>query len=248
MPDNPVIVFTFSGLPGGDSYCFTNYNRFALDIMSNSSGYIPGNINYYNYGDTEPSVDNRLRPWFNTNDNHWYRYSNGVWIRPHSIPPSSDSRILWVGSENDLWSYDGGDGTDPASSPPTDSTGAMWELDEDYSGKYLAIVGTMPGGSTTSVAIGVDGGADQTTLTIENVPPHRHGPGGTGKILTVDPSDGDNAAGIQYNPGGGDSAEVTTNWTDLAGGDSGAATPFDVVPPFRGIFLAKRTARVNFVA
>lgn len=248
MPENASIVFSFAGLPGGSDYCFTGYNRFALDIAANMSGFVPGAYNFYNYGPTEPAVDDRDKPWFNTNDGQWYFYDSGNWVRPHSVPPGTAARILWTGSESDLWAYDGGDGTNPTTNPPTATTGAMWQIDPDYAGRYLAVVGSMPGGSATVISPSVNGGSDQITISEANLAPHRHGPGGTGKILTVDPHEGDNAAALQYVPGGGDSAEVTTNWTALAGGTSGAATPVNIVPPFRGIYLAKRTTRTMILA
>ncbi len=57
----------------------------------------------------------------------WFFWNGTAWVWPHQVPPLSEERRLWLGTEADLWFYDGGDGTTPVGA--TDTTGAMWAVD-----------------------------------------------------------------------------------------------------------------------
>lgn len=239
--ENAPIQLTFSGLPGGEAYCLTTFQRLALDITAGISGFLPGQYTTFNNGPTEPNVDDRDKPWFNTNDGRLYFWEAGFWVYRHTIAANSPYRALWVGIEADLWSFDGGGGTNPTTNPPTDSTGAMWQVDADYAGFFPAFVGTIPGLSLTAVAVGGTGGSDQTTLAIANLPKHHHN----------FPLEQDGVSNQGFNwatreDGHEDPTFPSDGVTSDVGNDP--ATAVTNLPPYKGIYLIKRTARMNFVA
>ena len=260
MADNAPVRLIFTGLPEG--YCFTTPERLALDIAGGLSGFVPGTYNTFNYGEDEPDVDDRGKPWFRLNGDgtpdRWYVYAMGKWLSPHEKSASGNERMIWVGSEASLWSYDGGDGNDPASTAPTSTTGAMWQRDTAFDFRFPLGVGTsptvtQPSGSTTgntTVAVGGTGGAEDTeiVLTEDNLAPHSHD-------LTVESTTGDSAdeAEGKFSVGDGtfkwrsDLSNDKVGHTREAGGNSDEeadAIAKTNMPPYYGVFFAKRTARI----
>lgn len=260
MAENAPIRIISAGLPGGDEYCFTNANRFALDIAAALSGYLPGEYNTFNYGNTEPAVEDRSKPWFRLNGDgspdKWYVYHGGAWVSPHPVPPSSQSRIIWVGIEADLWAYDGGDGTDPGSTAPSDAAGAVWEKDSSFDFRVPLGAGTspsvtQPSGATTgstTVSVGDTGGAEDTEIVLDStqLPPHKHAVGIDGDGVAADSEYG------RFRVGAGteldwqeSTASAQVGYTRETGGDADEAQPISKtnMPPYIGVLFAKRTAR-----
>lgn len=265
MPDNAEIRLLFAGLPGGDEYCFTNANRFAQDIANNLSGYVPGEYQFPIISETEPAVEDRDKLWIRLNGDGTvdkeYRYVGGVWVSPNRIAASSDVRWIWTGLEADVWSFDGGDGTDPSTTTPTDNTGAMWEVDHDFDFRFLLGAGTSPsvtkpsGATTGGTTVGVDdtGGEEDTEIVIDStqLPPHKHAVGIDGDGVAADSEDG------RFRVGAGteldwqeSTASAQVGYTRETGGDADEAQPIAKtnLPPYRVIFVIKRTARISYRA
>lgn len=256
MPEsNASISFTFAGLPGADAYCFSSFSRFALDIVSNMSGFLPGQYSTIIKSETEPAAADRGKDWHlllpgGAPSGKIYSFFMGKWVTPHRIEPGSQERIWWTGTEAELWAYDGGDGTDPsvAASTPTATTGAMYEKDDDYDFRFPLQAGTSPAPTSTTVAPGDVGGAEVLTLTEAQLPEHSHAMF-TDTIQVGSNLVGPNehvAAQLQFS----DSSYImskTLTAVDPALGITGAIGDGDAVnkmPPFRTGMWGKRTARV----
>lgn len=245
MPQNAPIQFSFAGLP--ESYCFTTPNRFALDIVAQMSGYVPGSYSFFVISETEPDAEDRDKMWIKllpggAPDGRYYIYYLGEWVYPHPIEAESSVRMIWVGSESELWSFDGGDGTDPSSVAPTATTGAMWERDTAFDFRFPLGAGTSP--KPTTVSVGDTGGAEEIELAAGQMPEHTH---------TVDANDyiADSYGGSGGFTVGNIEPEGTLPiiTTSAAGGDgSGGVDPVNKMPPYYGVYFAKRTARQFFVA
>lgn len=242
-------------------YCFSNFQQLNLDILSIAQIVDLLGSRFYNLGNQPPDPDNRDFPWFNTNDSQWYSWNIdvGLWVRPHPVPPSSQSRILWVGDTTSLQSYDGGD-----ANPAGDASGPMWTEDEDFRAKFPVGPGTMPSG--TVIGVGGTGGVDQATIPVAAMPPHQHiVPFSASPSATSDPGTGEVFPGtVKYGIGfsftnNGQLVENTTGGTrprcypltSQFSTDPAPAVdqdPIDLLPPYRGVFFIKRTSRRFYVA
>lgn len=254
--NNAVINFSFAGLPEG--YCFTGFDRFALDLVQNMTGYLPGQYGTVIVSETEPSADDRDKPWLKllpggAPTGKTFIYYLGKWVYPNPIEPGADERKIWVGNESDVWSYDGGDGTDPSSNAPTATTGAMWERDTDFNFRFPLGVGTSPAPYSTTVSVGATGGAEKVALAEDEMPPHGHparwNGGGEG--------DSDPTGGIMVGPSGSETRPAWSGEPDDArgkaiggtGGDAdGATTAHNNMPPYVAVFFIRRTARIYMTA
>lgn len=147
-------------LPSG--YCPTSYQQLVDDIINGTqvTFLIDTGNSFYNYGSATPAPENRIFPWYNTNNNRWYNFQLGMWVSP--VNPAdlvSNFVKLWIPPQgtlvNDLFSLDEGDGTDPRpllpdGSPnpsyvaPTATTGAMWTTVDSMQGRVPIGVGTIP--------------------------------------------------------------------------------------------------------
>jgi len=240
---NASIQFTFAGLPGGLEYCFTTPQRFALDITAGLSGYLPGSFNKIINSNTEPSVADRLDSlWFKTSDGRLYYYDGG-WKSPNLA--DANERRIFVGAEADIWSYDGGDGSDPSTTTPTATTGAMWERDTDFDFRFPLGVGTSPAPASTNVSVGGTGGEENHVLTADELPATipltATLPGFKANIETGSPqwlAPLASSGVAQTTPANEDGSFPFEN-TD---GGQGHNT----MPPYRGVYFVKRTARQFF--
>lgn len=259
MPENAPISFTFAGLSA--EYCFTGFNRLALDIVAQMAGFVPGAYNFFNFGNDEPAVNDRNKPWLRTNADGTfdkvYVFAGGAWVSPHSVPASSAMRMWWTDSEANLWAYDGGDGVDPGTTTPTASTGAMWERDDDYDARVPLQAGTLP--SSLVLNVGDTGGEEKHTLLTAEIPAHTH-------FLSADEVDSASAGTgnsidsatqmVKRRTGGGDlnynliqtTTAATVGLTSSVGGTGTPAvtTPHNTLPPYRVGMWAKRTARISY--
>lgn len=255
MAENAPIVIVPANFPA--DYCPPDWQTLARDLASGMSGYVPGAYNFFNYGNSEPGVNDRGKPWFRLNPDNspdkWYVFFGGVWVSPNQIEASGDERKIFAGIEADVWSYDGGDGSDPSAVTPTDSTGAMWEVDHDFDFRFPLGSGTSPAPASTTVNVGDTGGAEDTsvTLSMDNVPAHNHKfrvERNDGSPISVDSGTGyieGVGAGVRWSGGSKDTAGETMNT-----GESGTdLLPVEAtnMPPYRGVFFIRRTARRFYV-
>lgn len=223
-------------LPPG--VCYASEQERLVDYASNLQAVLDGQA-FYNFGSSKPDPAYNAYPWFRTTDSRWYYYSGG-WI---SLNPDRDPNIrrIWVGDLTQLQSYDGGD-----SGAASDRSGPMWEVDTNFAAKFPVGVGTFAGG--TSVAVNTNVGADEVTLTANELPD-----------APVVPLDGNSA--ITANRSVQKSGTVTglsSNNGDFSGTDSGGietdvnlkiegnGQPFEIIPPGRGVYVIKPSARLYY--
>lgn len=234
------------------SYCFTTFKQLGRDLFKGEQYTFQSSVgnSFYNFGATVPTVENQLFPWFRTGSSQdgWYYYSGGSWIMAHPVPPLSEERRFWVGTEAGAWAYDGGDGVDPAVTTPTSVTGAMWEVDHLFDAKFPIGPGTLPGYQATPIPtvipVATNGGTEGLALTITKpmLPAHSHpiGTEAAGADETQPAEDG------QLRVGGG-----TLHW-ELNNGahvghtrEVGSGQVIDIpnLPPYRAAYIIARTSR-----
>lgn len=260
MPTNAIVQFSFGGLPSG--YCFQGFDRFALDIVNNMSGFIPGEYSVIIDSGTEPDAEDRDKLWHKqlpggAPTGRLYSYYLGKWVTPHQIEAEAEMRMWWTGTEADLWAFDGGDGSDPSASAPTATTGAMWVRDTDYDFKFPLAMGTSPAPLSTSVVPGDTGGVEQNTLDASNLPSHTHAiatstnaVNGSTDLTSTDyiaKWGGSNEGAYTLAPEPGE-LTPTLGLTGPTGEDSGTIAALNNLPPYRVGMWAKRSARVYLVA
>jgi len=263
MPTPPNIALVPPSFPPG--YCFTTWQQFAIDLFTGAFGVLPASVGTgFNIGNAPPSdpADN-LKPWFKTNPDQSlegiYVFAFGTWVRPYPTPPGpTDFRAIWVGTLVDLYSYDHGDGTDPTVTPPTTITGSFWQQDTDFAARTLVGVGTLPLAGTV-LSVGDTGGLDEVKLLTENLAPHTHQAHAADQ--TGDPNNviwgssplGSTSQGVLY-PGsgglGGPNENPIRTTLRNTGGDLSITNPTEAVghenmPPFKAVYVVKRTTRVH---
>lgn len=251
--NNAVIQFSFTGLSA--NYCFTGFDRFALDIVAGMQGYLPGTYSTIVRSATEPVAADRDKVWFQVNADgaatgKQFTYAYGKWVMLNPRVASGDERVWWTGSESDAWSYDGGDGTDPSSNPPTATSGAMWVRDRDYDFRFPLAAGTSA--KPTTVSPGDTGGNEEIVQTAAQVAKHQHlvwpadgGDGNTGKIWShLDPGGESCASALEkiIQPNDNCDAQTTLVAQFQADGDES----MNVMPPWRCGMWLKRSARAYF--
>ena len=255
MANDAPISFSFAGLSA--DYCFTDFNRFALDIVAAMGGYLPGEYSVIIKSITEPAAADRDKAWIKLIDDGGdgipgpyppFNYYGGKWVVSNPIPASEPAVRLWFeGSEASVWSYDGGDGTDPTTTPPTNTTGAMWQVDHNYDFRFPLGAGTSA--TPTTVSVGATGGEENHSLTIPELAPHSH---------TMQDHFGEATPNITSTPPGNavvwlpgptvtDPLDVSTDSTGGAGTPK-VVTPHNTMPLYRVGFWIKRTARIFYVA
>lgn len=209
--------------------------------------------------ETAPGVDDQDKMWVRIDGNGrptgQFTFIAGQWIWPHPVPASSSSRILYVGAENagGIWTYDGGDGSDPSVVSPSGVVGAMWEVDHEFDGRIPMGPGAIADiDPVKTLAVGEEYGSGVHTQTSDEVAAHSHNltsdsnlvENGQIKVATS----GSGSSGLLANVTGSgqaiqDLAVQTNNYSSTSG-----QTAMNIVPPVRGIFVIKRTARTHYVA
>ncbi len=244
MPQNAPIIFENGTLP--DGFCFTNWQTLFNTFSSLLNGYLPGQYNVFNYGNTEPAAEDRGKPWFRLNPDgspdKWYVYFGGSWVSPNPVAAGGYEIRIWKGLLADLVTYDGG-----SAGTVTDTTGPMWEEDTDMRARLPLGVGTLPG-ALTVVAIGDTGGADQHTNSLAEMFPHNHQPPTDQAVTRVDKSAGAAGIGLTANSSSG-AGNISSDWTRVMGGDSAtppAATPYSIMNPYKAVYYIKRTNRLFY--
>jgi len=242
--DSPLVT-TFAGLPA--DYCFTSWNKLALDMVAAMGSYIPGQYSVIIDSISTPAPADRGKLWHKRiNDGgdgiasgRLYTFSVGKWVSPHYFEPSGPQRIWYEGSEAALWALDGGDGASPTIDPPTDTTGAFWERDTNYDFRFPLAIGASP--DATVASIGDTGGAEKHSLIVSELAPHTHA------IISAAAAFDDV---IDTTPDGGAGVNGNLNIATESTGGSGTppvVVPHNNMPPYRAGLWAKRTSRVYFV-
>lgn len=184
---------------------------------------------------TVPAVADRNKLWAKVDGGAqptgYFIYAGGLWLQPHPVPASSSVRQLWVGAEADLVTYDGG-----VAGVVSAASGPFWEVDHDFDARFPVGPGTTAGG--TIIGVGDTGGEDAHTLTVAELPAHTHPPL-VGTQYAMD-NDGGTGAGTNASTADGLTEADTT-------GATGDGDPHNTLPPYRGAFVIKRTARIFYV-
>lgn len=246
------VVFSLANFQPG--YCWQGPQQYGTDLIS----LLTGTVN-----STGKLIVGPNAPGPADQDAVWYRtvggYLEGVylflgsWCRPHPVQASTGIRIIYDGAESELWSLDGGDGTNPLVSVPTATTGSFWQRDLNYGSddgtsifKFPVGVGVNPtaydGAAATIIAQGASGGVEKVAIASKEMPNHTHtvplyqgdSVNHADRINTCDENIFQNA-NYQSGDTGGDSGDKHT-WSHQN------------MPPWRGVFFAKRTARTMITA
>lgn len=243
-----LLELVFNGFPAGD--CRKSWgDPLITDAYSYTSVNftVTGNV-YYNWSDTVPDVDNRIYPWLRKyGRGHWdWSAANGGWVKEHPVPPSSNVRWDWVGTDVELQTFDGGD-----INALGDASGPMWEIDTDFAGRLAMGPGTV---GTETLDVGENMGAATITFTAEQLE-HTHVFGefssGDDDARLLVGTDGTFTStnsrvchGETPNP---EDANITSGNLRTAINEISAtieATP--IIPPVRGAYKIKRTSRVYY--
>ena len=251
MATNAPIQFQFGNLPNG--YTPGTYADFWLKMQGLMTGYLPGNYTVWNVSNATPDPEDQDKPWLRLDANgrviRAYTFYNGLWCSKHQIPPSDDERKIWVGSLNDLKTYD--EGVDEA---VTDVTGPFWEQDTNFNAKFMLGAGTLPDSSTV-VGVTDTGGNEEITIDADSVP-HKHGVGQadhasddvtlfyeTNQIPITAPQEGHFVQGGGSAIGGPITNLFSNIVTNNQRSDATVGDAVDIMPPYYGIYVIKRTAR-----
>jgi hypothetical protein len=202
---------------------------------------------------TTPDIDDQDKAWFKTDgagrDQGYFIFGSGTWNRLNPEPALGSARKLWIGSATDVWSYDGGDGSDPSITIPHDTVGAMWEVDHDFDGRILMGPGTIPDITPpATLQVSTNYGNGTHLLTDQELAPHTHDLSSdatiedSGEIKVV--NSGGGAAGLLI----GATGVATTNLSVDPNPFTTTQQEIPMIPPVRGIFVIKRTARTHYKA
>lgn len=195
---------------------------------------------FYNFGDTEPTPENRVFPWLRTisgEPDRWYVYVSGKWIWPYPVPISTDIRQLWVGTLTDLQTYDGGS-TDPVS----DTTGPFWQEDSDFAGRSPMHPGSIPSANPSkTLAVDENYGEGAHLMTQDEVGPHTH-PLNESQLVT---SGSGSDEGIEFSEPSEDIYKTLVTQTNSY---TSAQSAMPIIHPVRGIYIIKRTTRKYYTA
>lgn len=225
-------------------------DAFQKQILALARAVFPGTTAGVSIGDSPPSDHDMV--WVRTDGSGnmirvytWGGY--GVWGSPHASLPSSSMRYLWIGLEAELVTFDEG-----TSDPVTPTTGPFWLVDHAFDGRMPLAPGTLPSG--TIIAPTTTGGEEKHILGLDEMPPHNHevtlvtpildkwsgNELGAGKIVT-------GSSGIAE---GTDEIEANDPFfkTELTGGAGDPATTVahNNMPPYYGVFIIRRSARIFY--
>ena len=222
---------------------YNKYLELGYAQLDNGSGWA------IHVSDTAPVADRRGDTvWLKLDADRplrLYKFEGGYWTSLHPIPAGGNERMIWVGNPTQLWAYDEGGGSDPSVTIPTALTGAFWEVDTEFDARTLVGAGTLPLSGTAIVNTTI-GGVDQTILTKEQIPPHQHKMGfqsntadGVNKEYLFNAQSDYSTATAKF-----DTEDGSNNGVGLAG----VAAAHDNMPPYYGVYIAKRTIRTHYTS
>ena len=232
MPINlPIVLNPPDFAPG---YCPASWPEFANALAAGMTGYLQGQYNTFNYGNTAPEPDDRVKPWLRLNSDgtmdRWYVYASGAWMCPHELEAGSDFLQMWTGDPADIATLDGANFTGgPA-------TGPFWEIYSAMEGKSPMGVAPVVPGTATPFPVGTDYGEGQHTLTLAEMPKHSH-------TMKANPTADINGGGRTINGEGDPAFSAFTNTSE-----QGADTAHNNIHPVRAVYFLKRTSRIFRVA
>lgn len=228
------LSLTPGSLPGGTSYCFSDWQRLLIDIAANTTVALDlSTASLVLVQDTVPGATQHGNLWFDTRVDRMYRWNTtyGAWLAAHPIGANSSERRLWTGDLTSLLTHDGGD-----AGAPGVASGAMWTADSDFTGRSPIGPGLIPGSvPPLTPAVGDNLGEGSHTMLLAELAAHTHD--------------------VALDGGGNDgSAKVWTAVTDnnvvltYTTTSAGSSTPFGVVHPVRAAYVIKRSDRVFYKA
>lgn len=242
----PNLTLLPGSLPAG--YCYpSSPQTFYNDMFERAVAIQPVSLTGVLLQEAEPSVEQRGFIWARliagapVNPFMWL-WVNGAWVAKHPIPVIDERRWLYTGVAGSIDTLDGG-----AVAAVSDTTGPFWEIDTTYEARFPLGVGTLPL-STVSVIVGALGGADEITLTPEQLAAHTH---------PVYPSGRDNDW-RHWGPRFDDGTTDQPAWPGTTGAnvshvfaqnqEGTTDEPHSNMPPYVGTYFLKRTGRIYCTA
>jgi hypothetical protein len=243
MPGN--VAITTSSVPAG--FCFQSFQNDWSFLVSLLSGNLANVGNFVNTGSATPIPANQDKYWLRDNadgtPDKIYRFTSGVWVAAHPIPPGF-TMIAPAGLiASDIPTLDGGE-----AAALTVFTGPMWEVDTDFSARFPVGPGTLASGLVLNP--GDSGGEEKHSLALSEIPSHKHfcvdDSQGTGTVSTARfVADRSPNTGNAYDLVGSDNT-AGIGPTSNTGGDgsaSGAAAAHNTMPPYKCRIFIRRTLR-----
>lgn len=225
------------------TFCWTSPQQSWPFLVGLLQAQLAGETATFNFGANEPDPQDRGNPWIRLNADgsmdKVYAFYNGLWISPHAI--FTGAVMMYEGTEVSIVTLDGGE-----AGTVTSTSGPMWEKVSEMNGRLPIGPGTTP--ATTAISISTDYGTDEFSLAIarENLPavPLNFG---TEKSTVTETDDDLKPLGYIRTGNGEVGYEDETVPRNLVGktndmGD-GEALEFNQLPPVRGIWFIRKTAR-----
>jgi hypothetical protein len=228
----PNIAITTASVPA--DYCGNSLRETWAFLVSLLQATLVGEVNLFNYGATTPAPDDQDKPWIkldaNGNIERIYSYSNGAWVARH--PVAAGTVIMYEGSEASIPTFDGGE-----AGTVTATTGPMWEKVSQLDARFPMGPGTLPSGLVVNV--GDTGGEEKHELTEEEIPQHTH------VIKFTEHQDlqvSDDKKRQLFDENGSNTFTPPT----FGGDEDGNTVAHNTLPPYRGIFFLRKTARTHY--
>lgn len=237
MPTNQSVTLVKGTV--SDGTCFDSVSDLYNTFVNLTTAYVDGDYSLFNFGDTEPSASDIDKPWIRTiggKPDRIYVYKDGGWLSKHPVPAYVNGigeRRMFVGAASDIDTYDGG-----TSGGVGSSSGPFWEKDTDFDGKFPVGYGTTASGKEITEG-NPSGGIDETVLEEKHLPPHSHSLNYSIRSFrsgSSDTGEGKFASGSNVVEG------------MVTAGSSQLSVPFTNLPPYKGVYIIKRTIRVYYKA
>jgi hypothetical protein len=263
MACNPVLqnaVLSFAAGNFPDGYCPSSYQVFANDIAAALSGTLPGNFTAWNVtsdSPAPPAPNDNAKPWLKLDPStcapvgvYVWSAAFGAWVSRHPCFPGMV--IMYEGTDVSVPSLDGGDGGDIGT--VTQVTGPMWQIISEMAAKFPIGPGTLPGYQAvpvpTTITVGVNGGIEGNSVVVgaANVPPHVHNIAcPISDAAAIDSTTGQFKTNLQWADGEASTlgGKTRSNIPDPLGTKP---LEFSNLPPYRGIWFLRKTARLYYKA
>jgi hypothetical protein len=219
--------------------CFASdqdrYNFFTQQTQA----YLAGNIVGINIGNSEPSVNDRDKPWYKLNSDgspalaYPYFFFGGQWL---ALNPERDPNIrrLYVGTLTQLLTYDGGE-----NATLTQTTGPMWVEDTNFQFKIPMHPGTntvtYDGNPATTLGVGAALGEERHILIQGELP-----------ALPLNVNLGHATADNNATQASGGLAAYNNAGTAPTTVNMGSGLSHQNLPPVYGIYMIMPSARLYY--